>query len=724
MALDRATDAISHFIGLFELKVEQGRLRDAYDEFDALRRKAELGPVETQNVRIPTDLDLDPSKYPPLGHVPEPPALPPIPLVPLDYHSSDVAPSLHAHDFPYMGLEHSALPLARFDYHLKAIAPDPSASLELPGSVVTVTVQTALLYDDDTLGEGTFRDSADHVEKLADLAAQAASFHAPGGPGAAEFASLDSAMSLAEAMRTFSPEATGATTFTLHGTDIPARIVNGEAVDELPVWNDLLPPHLAPSDEDEEDDTGIEDWALPEGHSPEPDMPDGYSLVTGGNLLVNEAQIHVAWIDAPMIAVGGQWLDLDVISQVAALSDHDTGLPEGRTGPASVYQVIEIEEEALTAPWLDTSTSDPGAPPLKLSVEILTGDLFVSNYVSQIIDLIDNDHFGSSITAANAAYVLGDNTVTNVTDILQIGLGYDLILISGDFIQIDTIHQTLVLLDDDVVEGAIPPLPKAKGADEAPADDPLEVQGVAVAAEGGIGSSEEDTASTESDIATRAQSGTDGATRAETGADAADEAEESPWQAASDNLLMNQASLNSIGIDTAAELSQSLSAMLHDPDMSLETLKEQLLSDPALAGLEQARVLKIDGSLIQANVIEQTIRASDNDDIRIDGAVPPELDLVAGSNALLNAAKITAHGVDSIVMAENDAYSDLLIHQASLIDEPDMPPEADPGLVSEAVAFLIEDAQAAAGEKMADAFASAGDHITADGYDVMQSALG
>jgi hypothetical protein len=103
----------------------------------------------------------------------------------------------------------------------------------------------------------------------------------------------------------------------------------------------------------------------------------------------------------------------------------------------------------------------------------------------------------------------------------------------------------------------------------------------------------------------------------------------------------------------------------------------------------------------------------------VDGAAPPGLDVVAGQNAMLNAAAISLWGVDSKVMTGNEVYSDLLIHQARLVDEPETP---DPGLVSEAVAFLMDDIGATVAGKTADVAGKA-DLAPADAYDLMQSSL-
>ena len=211
---------------------------------------------------------------------------------------------------------------------------------------------------------------------------------------------------------------------------------------EVPEWRDLLPAYHR----DEEEAEGLADWELPEFYRPNPEPPEGHEIVAGGNLLVNEAKIALSFLDAPLIAVGGAWVDLDVVSQVALVSNHDQGLAIGDEGATQVYQIVEVETASKSAKWTMPG-ADAAAPPARLSVEVVAGDLFVTNTIDQIIELLDNDAFAMSILGANSAWILGANFVVNATQLVTAGFGYDLILVGGDFISIDTIHQSLVLLD-------------------------------------------------------------------------------------------------------------------------------------------------------------------------------------------------------------------------------------------------------------------------------------
>lgn len=69
MSLDSITEQIAHFIGTFQITIEQARLRDQYEEFTALKRKAELDELEDPTrIEIKANLKMDPGEYDPLPY--------------------------------------------------------------------------------------------------------------------------------------------------------------------------------------------------------------------------------------------------------------------------------------------------------------------------------------------------------------------------------------------------------------------------------------------------------------------------------------------------------------------------------------------------------------------------------------------------------------------------------------------------------------------------------
>jgi hypothetical protein len=171
------------------------------------------------------------------------------------------------------------------------------------------------------------------------------------------------------------------------------------------------------------------------------------------------------------------------------------------------------------------------------------------------------------------------------------------VCLGGNFISIDTIHQTLVLLNDDVVGPGNAGGPSAASFDTETAlavDGRAEADGIP-----GI-------------LGTPVQGEEDAGT--------VPSAEPAP-----DNLLVNKALLKTVGVGTAAYVTESLAGILASPTDDLDALQEKLLNNPALAGLEQARALKINGDLILSNTINQTILASARDDILVEAQAPAGL---------------------------------------------------------------------------------------------------
>lgn len=618
MSFDSVTEKIAHFIGTFDLTIEQTRLRDQYEEFTAQRSKVELEELEDPTaIRIKAKLDLDPGVYKPLPYKfmtpPDDPTPPP-------YFGGPVEETVIILNPPIIGFP--ALPEYELgggqEFQFNMIFEQPEIVTELIGSAVTYTFQTLVLNDNDVVGEGDFRNVEELIAQTEAAAELAATLHAVSAPSYAisDYLSTDYVEALAQEMlEPINADVEGVVVHQFHGADALGIVVNGEYVDEAPAWDDLLPAYHKP-EEGEEDDTPDPmpaEW----DQGDDPQFEDGHSVVTGGNLAINQVNTTVSWIDAPYIAVGGKSVNLTVVSQVAVVSDMDEGAPGHESG-TNVVHSSEISVEGNAAHWIDQETGGEEQPAL-INVDWIYGDLVVTNFIKQVIDATDIDHIETEISATSTLYALGDNEMVNVTDIVQLGSYYDLVMVGGDMISVDMLMQTLVLMDDDVVTGGM--------------------------------------------------AGT------EAGAD--------------ENLLMNQASVSTIGQDVHEQLEENLTAALDLTEDNMDALEEALLNDPTFAGMEQLRVLNIEGDLLQVNVIEQATVLSDQDDVHLSGPDAAATEVIAGSNAMLNAANITKAGVDSTVMAANGEFSDLLLHQASLIDMPTNEEIED--IANEAIALMMEE---------------------------------
>ena len=622
MALDSISEQIAHFVGAFEITTEQVRLRDQYEEFTALRKKAELDELEDPTqIRIKADLKLDPGEYaptpykfaPPVANIPAPSKTFVSDAEASVFSNPTVSPVTYAPET----LAGGNVAMTQTIIYL-----EPEFITELAGSAVTYTFQTITLNDNDTIGEGDFRDTEAqmaHGEEMLDTALSMQAISAP-SIHISDYQSIEKIEAIAEEMQSpVNAEVEGAVVHQFHGDDATGMIVNGEQVDEMPEWADLLPKNHQPEEEADEGTVEVlPAKALPAEWDQDKDseFEDGHTVSTGGNLAINEVSVNVGWVDAPNIVVGGQAVNLTVISQVAVVSDIDEG-DEGVQSDTNVVQSSQIGVEQSEAPWLEANVAAPGQDPLVV-IDWIESDLVVTNFIEQEIDATDIDHIETEITASSSIYTLGDNVMANVTNILQLGSFYDLIIVGGNMISIDIVSQTIVLLDDDVITGGMP---------------------------------------TEDN----------------------------------DNLVMNQVMLNQTGEDTHEELSDDLAEVLPLQEVDTDALEDALMNDPMFAGTELVRVLKIEGDLLQVNIIEQTTLLQDEDDIDLTGPNADEASVMGAGNAVLNTASINKMGVDSVVMAQDGEYSDLLLHQASLIDVPE---EESVEIASEAIAFLMEETDA------------------------------
>ncbi|NOD68119.1 type I secretion protein [Ruegeria sp. HKCCD7303] len=620
MALDSISETIAHFVGTFELTIEQSRLRDQYEEFTALRRKAEVeGLDDPASIHIKADLDIPAGEYKalPYSFQPSEPEMP-LPAAPLGPVSEAVI-VLDGPGEPVRYVPENEISDTGPSSFVQLIILQPET---VPlGSAVTVTVQTVYMRDNDVVGDGDFRDPEALMVQGEQMLDMALSLHAIAAPSfsLADYQSTEMLAALADQMANpMISDIEGVTVHQFHGDDAMGVIVNGEYVTDAPEWKDLLPEYHQPDDTENTAELPYpEEW----DQSKDPEFDDGHLVVTGGNVAINAMAATVAWVDAPIIAVGGLAVSLTAISQVAVVSDWDQGEPGTGSG-TNIVQTSQIEVESKTAPWLGASSGAAAAAPIVI-VDHVQGDLVVANFIKQDIDATDIDQIETEISASSTMYALGDNEMYNVSDLIQLGNYYDVIIIDGNMISVDVVNQTLVLVDDDVISGGMDP---AMDEDEAGGDE---------------------------------------------------------------NLVMNEASVKTVGDDTYQDMSQEMSDTMALADDDIAALEDALMNNPDFAGMEQIRVLKIDGDLVQVNVVEQTTVVQDQDDIELSGPDASQTEVVAGSNALLNSASVTKMGVDSTIMAANGAYSDLLLHQASLLD---MPTNEDiTAMTNEAIAAIMSD---------------------------------
>lgn len=464
--LDSITEKISHFIGLLHLSAEEVRMREKYDQFR--HEKAKMDELKEHHVKdkAPTQYELD--RYDPdLNWNPkaksaaqqgDPPVLPapadlPDPPQPVLFEQPPAA----------------LLPgkLATAATPLGEVAPPP------PGSVATATVQVLELGDNDVLGdvEGAGfalpEVYAPQLDALVAVANSLSPIAIPGPQADGSWAEVaDALRSQVEAAA--SGGGAGATVVTgeaASGVLVNGQPVDGEAEDAMPTLEDLMPQFLkAKADGDGAEEEGEEDGETPAEEAPDPlegvpgqddpTLPDveGHQVVAGANTAVNQAQVASAWIDADVIAVKGDAVQLAVVTQVNVLSDQDMLDPLAPPQlPSNLVNAARIERTSSGTG--DDAAADPGPMPAGWIVTRLEGDLISYNWIQQTTYLTDYDRAVHTTGASNSYVALGNNELVNTTLIAELGFQFDLILVGGSYYDISVLAQINVLLDDDVVAG-------------------------------------------------------------------------------------------------------------------------------------------------------------------------------------------------------------------------------------------------------------------------------
>lgn len=643
------TEMVAHMVGIFHTTTEMERMREAYDKFKALAAaNPDNDPLEATGLTFSVKYTLE-GFTPSLRYSDVPP------LAPNDnFNSPFYSEALSSS--PIIAPAISAPAASQPFFAQMSGAGRVSFTLEPPGSIVVITAQDAFLIDNDVIllgsGETIFTDPSEFLNQLqsyqtiatAIAAPVNASMIVPGESAAQDAIKLHDKISTAE-VTTIS----GVSAQMFHGSDAHGLHINGVVADEIPDLDDLLPAFRSDDAEDEGDEAIAtaetstneaavdHEWPDPfEGLSPGYsdtsliDIEDGHEVVVGANLLVNEVVINTAWLDAPVFSVMGDVVNLDVVSQVNVLVDHNYGTSGDFAGSNAMNAANLIHTATTPTPEEEEVSEDTGyvGLPSNWAVTRIEGDLIAVNQVSQYSFVTDNDRAEITFTSANTYIGMGDNTVINLTDLAELGYGFDLIMIGGNMISVNWISQVNVLIDNDSVtfSGDVPAA-----------------------------------------------------------------------SSSSDNLLFNNAMINSVGVDSYGEMQSNFEAASENFANGAQTIDESVAHDSVFEGTEILRVLYIDGDLTTINWIEQTNVLGDSDQVylaldNLEAATGATVSVTAGSNSTINVATINEFGTDSKVAVNGDVYEDALLYQAELIDtDADPLGVAMPALANEAVAFLADD---------------------------------
>ncbi len=656
MTMDKVTEMVAHMIGIFHLETEDQRLRDEYGAFKALLAdEPDTDPISSLSVTFKASHDLG-GFAPRLSYSDVPPPGATLdPLLPKfmpfgDY--VDISGGRGA-ELQVIGI----IPVSTGSFSISTGA----LRLEPPGSVAVITSQFAWLYDDDLLlmGDGTaqFVDPAVHLAHLVGYQTIAASL-----TGALDASALmpgpdaqDEAESLHAMIGAFQgSNISGVSEYVAHGQSTFGLFQNGEEASEQVDLDDVMPAYLvakAGRTDDGDEETDTDDDAAMEAPDPfaglsgddgplpyRPDIDSQNLMVAGGNTMINQVAISSAWLDAPVIAVMGDVFHLNAVIQTNMIVQHATGsagsaLPNGAINSAAFSLA---SSDAADETEEDTAEdSGPLVLPSNWAVTRIEGDLIAVNHVHQYSFQTDHDRAEITFGSSDLFVGLGDNTIVNLTDLAQLGFGYDLIFVGGAMISVNWIKQMNVLIDNDAITYSNSSF------------DGFQMGGQAGVQVGG-------------------------------------------------NLVFNAAQINEIGVDSYAEMQANFAAAAESMAAGASALGAEVAQDALFNGIETLRALFIDGDLVSVNWLEQTNILGDSDQVhlaqhQIESAAGVGAEIITGSNALMNLASVTQYGTDSTVMVGGDVYDDALLYQVELIDtDADPLGTMMPPLEPSAVAFLAD----------------------------------
>jgi hypothetical protein len=628
--MDKITEDIAHFIGVFHISVEDARFREAYPEFSFNPVKAELDPLPV----------IDPdfaAPYQLLGYEPGFEYRSPAPEFLRPYfRPAEFQDEIHPRSPDGKLPGNIEYDWPKYEALSRGTTKSTPPEIEPPGSVVNYINQAVGLSDDDYFGVGGHSlvfspDPIDNSELLE--GAEATASRSPIGdlerPGSSAeiIAVIKTTVSQIEAAESGAAGVDGAVQVFTTADTIEGIYVNGELIAEAPKLED----YYSFDDEKESEDKPSSNVSTTEDGTVTIDV--AVDLESGGNTLVNEALLKSFWTGGTVTAVVGDHVELNAIVQINAVWDIDaitTLVGDSTSGDANELFNSATFERVDASKEPDTDTVSAGDYPKHWSITEIEGDLMIVNWIEQFIFMSDNDIGILSSSGVTTSVVSGNNLGVNQTSIFELGYAYDLIVVGGSVYDANIIQQTNVLFDNDVV-----------GA----------TSGFQTTGKGTVSSSEN-----------------------------------LLWNKAHISNIGNPDRFDELPqhyLDAAGSLAGGNRDMPHG-----------VLSDDAFAGLEGLRVLNVSGDLVNLQSIKQTNILGDSDQIALAmDAVGSRLDaawsISTGSNALLNNAAIVDLDSFGKTYVGGGQYSQETLYQAELISHhPDFGSPDPDALVNEAVLFL------------------------------------
>lgn len=652
--MDKVTEAIAHFIGLFQTTIESGRLRKDYQDFKIAQRAAEEQPDLDDAIAVFRPAYAFGESEPGLRYIPPSSE---IVRASADSEVAYLPPAVpNSAGLPPMSAPGIKPPMAQSSQSV-------SMTIEPPGQIALRIDQKNILSDSDYVGVGGHGGLFHAISGATQMAALETLLHDalkvdPLGelvaPGTGEEIGIfveNAAALLAAAPEQAADDADPGTTWESFavGSDVLQGIwVDGETAEETPDLQDHLPEGspLAKAEEEEAGPAGGNRNINGGGTSASGESAKGEGLVVpeasveldaGSNTLANSAVLANKAMFGSVFATSGDHIEINAIVQVNAWSDADAVGETLADWPSAseVTEAFNIAQFHRVDPSADAkpvSGESMQFPDFWVVTEVI-GDLIFTNWMEQVNFVIDNDVHVMASSGVTTTVTTGANIAINDISIDELGHYYDLVLVGGKIYDANLISQVNLLLDNDLI-GAV---------------DGFSTTGDASVSTGG-------------------------------------------------NLLWNQASIANVGgADRFAPLNEAYRDTLASFASGHGKLADGVLGDDAFLGLSGLRVLYVSGSIYDLQYISQMNVLGDADEVALamhTAAAGRDADwsVVTGSNALINAAAIVDLDANSKSYVGGEQYSYELLIQTDIIKtDPLVASGNADALVNEAVAFLGDD---------------------------------
>lgn len=618
MHQDGITETITHFIGLFASAEEDARLRHDYDKFERTGDRSAEPSLPMPAHPVPRQaLELAPN-HPLVRYQPEEAS------TPNSYRAEPFhppSPFIQQVSFTLSDPPNAVLPEGAGGRSGHGFV---SHEGPIPGSVAMLAVQAIDLTDNDVIviGDisGPLPDYAPDTSGVEAMLAEIAVFsgaladRTPSGLFHAIPEFMAAASDAAYAMA--NDKETSVVATTAIGPATKGMHLDGETVADLPSLDEAMP------------DIAQDDITVTTGSVSLTTGDNTMQVATGQNQLTNEASILDASIAPPIVAVAGDHVRLDVISQINAFSDADKldgAFQSGVTSQGNTAHNLAEFTSILTSSSSSTTPADIEAMPANWTVSVFEGDLVFLEWISQYTFSTDNDLMVLTATGATTNIESGGNIGFNDASFSNLGLFYDIVIIGGDLYETNIVSQANVLYDNDTLQM-------------------LDAAGISASA------------------------------------------------TTSDNLLWNQASITRYGPEAAlGPLPAHYMDAMELLESGARAMPEGFGKDPLLAGLDHLRVLYVTGSIYDLHVVQQTNVLADADHVAVYARGLLEhpdsaWEISTGQNALVNLASITDYASSGDTLYVNGGtYSDAILVQADLVGTAG---PANGNFASELVAFL------------------------------------